>query len=318
MIALLVIRDGTLPAGADEAASEAGGSVVLVGSGCALAATELVGCASRIQLVECGNFAPSSWAAHLAPILAAEARIVLPASPDGRDLAPHLAYHMKRKLFAGALRVGSASIELVRWGGLQVETVVAPASFIATLQVGVRSVEHVHDKPHVSTVSLEFSHSPQMHNDATVIAVLPPDAESMDLSESPRIIGGGAGITSSETFDALYQLGKLLDASVGATRVVTDRGWAPHQRQIGTTGVIVKPEVYLAFGVSGAVQHTSGLGQPRHIVSVNTDAHCPMMQLADLGVVCDVNALVPALVNTLRQRDISRASTQNNTHDGGT
>ena len=82
---------------------------------------------------------------------------------------------------------------------------------------------------------------------------------------------------------------------MGATRVVTDRGWVGHERQIGTTGVVVDPQLYLAFAISGAVQHTSGLGQPDHVVSVNVDAHCPMMQLADLAVVADANAVLDEL-----------------------
>jgi len=77
--------------------------------------------------------------------------------------------------------------------------------------------------------------------------------------------------------------------------VVTDRGWVAHERQIGTTGVVVDPDLYLAFGVSGAVQHTSGLGYPAHIISVNTDQHCPMMQLADLAIVADANETLAAL-----------------------
>jgi electron transfer flavoprotein alpha subunit len=81
--------------------------------------------------------------------------------------------------------------------------------------------------------------------------------------------------------------------------VITDRGWVGHERQIGTTGVVVAPELYLAFGISGAVQHTSGLGHPDHIVSVNTDAHCPMMQLADLAVVSDANEVLAHLVELL-------------------
>jgi electron transfer flavoprotein alpha subunit len=92
-----------------------------------------------------------------------------------------------------------------------------------------------------------------------------------------------------------------LRASVGATRVVTDRGWISHDRQIGTTGVIVDPRLYIAFGISGAVQHTSGLGRPDHIISINTDAHCPMMQLADLAVVADANAVLDELLARLPQ-----------------
>jgi len=87
--------------------------------------------------------------------------------------------------------------------------------------------------------------------------------------------------------------------SMGATRVITDNGWVGHERQIGTTGVVVDPDLYLAFGISGAVQHTSGLGQPAHIISVNLDPHCPMMQLADLAIVADANAVLDALAAEL-------------------
>ena len=82
---------------------------------------------------------------------------------------------------------------------------------------------------------------------------------------------------------------------MGATRVITDRGWIDHTRQIGTTGVVVDPRLYLAFGISGAVQHTAGLGHPDHIISINVDQHCPMMELADLAVVADANATLDEL-----------------------
>ena len=76
---------------------------------------------------------------------------------------------------------------------------------------------------------------------------------------------------------------------------MTDRGWLGHERQIGTTGVVIAPALYLAFAVSGAVQHTAGIGAPAHVVSVNTDPYCPMMALADLAVVSDANAVVEEL-----------------------
>ena len=129
-----------------------------------------------------------------------------------------------------------------------------------------------------------------------------PDAASIDLSEAPRIICGGAGIQTSSSFHTLFDIADELGASVGATRVITDRSWVEHQRQIGTTGVVVNPQLYIALGVSGAVQHTSGLGQPEHIVSINTDPHCPMMQLADLGIVSDANEVLPALLAALQKR----------------
>jgi electron transfer flavoprotein alpha subunit len=133
----------------------------------------------------------------------------------------------------------------------------------------------------------------------TLLEILAPDAATMDLSEAPRIVGGGAGLRTPEAFESLSHLATALDASMGATRVISDRGWVGHERQIGTTGVIVTPVLYLAFGISGAVQHTSGLGTPEHIVSVNTDAHCPMMQLADLAVTADANATLDSLLALL-------------------
>ena len=299
MIAVLVVRHGVLPAGALEATSEAKGNVLAIGSNCSAALPELSPYATHITACEWGNFAPSAWAHALATHIGNEQRIVLPASPDGRDFAAHLAQKLQRPLYAGALRIGTVTIELVRWSGQAVETLVAAPEFVATLQVGVRSIEEVPGEAVITSLQVPESFT---GNDAEVVEVLPPDAASIDLSEAPRIICGGAGIQTSNSFHTLFNIAEELSASVGATRVITDRSWVEHQRQIGTTGVVVNPQLYIALGVSGAVQHTSGLGQPEHIVSINTDPHCPMMQLADLGIVSDANEVLPALLAALKQR----------------
>ena len=299
MIAVLVVRHGVLPAGALEATSEAKGNVLVIGSNCSAALPELSPYATHITACEWGNFAPSAWAHALATHIGNEQRIVLPASPDGRDFAAHLAQKLQRPLYAGALRIGTVTIELVRWSGQAVETLVAAPEFVATLQVGVRSIEEVPGEAVITSLQVPESFT---GNDAQVVEVLPPDAASIDLSEAPRIICGGAGIQTSNSFHTLFNIAEELSASVGATRVITDRSWVEHQRQIGTTGVVVNPQLYIALGVSGAVQHTSGLGQPEHIVSINTDPHCPMMQLADLGIVSDANEVLPALLAALKQR----------------
>lgn len=299
MIAVLVVRHGVLPAGALEATSEAKGNVLVVGSSCSATLSELSPYATHITMCEWGNFAPSAWAHALATHINHEQRIVLPASPDGRDFAAHLAQKLQRPLYAGALRMGTITIELVRWSGQAVETLVAAPEFVATLQVGVRSIEKVSGNAVITSLQVPENFT---GNDAEVVDVLPPDAASIDLSEAPRIICGGAGIQTSNSFHTLFNIAEELSASVGATRVITDRSWVEHQRQIGTTGVVVSPRLYIALGVSGAVQHTSGLGQPEHIVSINTDPHCPMMQLADLGIVSDANEVLPALLAALKQR----------------
>lgn len=301
MLAVVAVRDGALPAGAAEAVAESGGRAVLAGS--SPVAKELHGIASDVHLVELGPFDAGRWAEQLAGVVTAIGDadiVVLPGSPDGRDLAPRLAHTLARPLVAGAVQVTASAVRAARAGGLELHEYLVAGPVVVTLQPGVRGVEpdatapatFVHDTvvPAVAGTARGSAH---------VLEVLPPDVATMDLAEAPRIVGGGAGLDSQERFVQLAAIGTALDASMGATRVITDRGWVGHGRQIGTTGVVVDPRVYLAFGVSGAVQHTAGLGTPDLIVSVNTDAHCPMMQMADLAIVGDANAVLDELAGRL-------------------
>ncbi len=158
MIAVVVVRAGQLPAGGAEAVAECAGRAVLVGSGLvgsglvgsglvdveseseSGAVAELAGIATELTLVELGDFHPAAWASALAPLLANEPAVLLPGSPDGRDLAPRLAALLHRPLFAGATGVGRQRIELARNGGRELHTVAPGPEFIATLQPGVRGV----------------------------------------------------------------------------------------------------------------------------------------------------------------------------------
>ena len=323
MLAIVPIRDGTLPAGGAEVVAECGGRCVLIGSGTEVAAAELThvalvpagGVPTPVITVEVGDYRPATWAAALAAALSArdllpdDPILVLPGSPDGRDLAPRLAAELNVPLFAGALTVATHSVVLARDGGLHMHTVVPPAAFVATLQPGVRGTEAAPHGDHAAPLTTAFALDlDKARPDPTVTAVHAPDAATIDLAEAHRIVGGGAGLDSPERFAVLADIGAALGASVGATRVITDRGWIGHSRQIGTTGVVVDPDLYLAFGISGAVQHTSGLGHPHHIISVNTEPHCPMMQLADLAVVADANAVLTELRALLVPHDRSAAA----------
>ena len=210
---------------------------------------------------------------------------------------------MGRPLLAGALAVHESGASLARWGGLAIEDVVVREGFVATLQPGVRGVDPGSDEPPTVT-ELDLRPADGAADDiadATTIEVLPPDPATMDLAEAVRIVAGGAGLDSPERFVQLAEIAAALGGSLGATRVVTDRGWLGHERQIGTTGVVVDPRLYVALGISGAVQHTSGLGHPEHVLSVNIDPHCPMMQLADLAIVSDANAVLDELLAALRR-----------------
>jgi electron transfer flavoprotein alpha subunit len=299
-IAVVPVRDGVLAPGGDEVVAEAHGRTILIGSGLSAAAGALVGLAARVGLAETDVVAFGAWAGALAPLLADAPFVLLPASPDGRDLAPRLAARLGWPIIANAIEVRAERVVVVDHGGL-VQRVLDPGGpFVATLQPGVRGTtpNPIADVVFTDLLTLEWPES----SDVEVLAVLPPDPATMDLAEASRIVGGGAGLMTAEPAERFAQLGAVgtaIGASMGATRVVTDAGWVGHERQIGTTGVAVDPDLYLAFGISGAVQHTAGLGHPDHIVSVNLDPHCPMMAMADLAVVADAPAVLGALAQRL-------------------
>ncbi|MDA2967046.1 MAG: mycofactocin-associated electron transfer flavoprotein alpha subunit [Actinomycetota bacterium] len=296
MIAVVPVRDGVAPAGADEAICEASGQAIIIGSGTPTAAETLRSFSTHLWLVETDIHAANVVAA-LENINRSHDSLILPATPDGRDLAPHLAHALGRSLYAGSISISDNKVSVSRNGGLSVVDFTPHLAFVATLQIGIRGTENISSHPTITPINIALISRPT--SSVTSIAVLPPDASTMDLSEAPRIIGGGAGLESGDRFIQLQNVATALDASMGVTRVITDRGWADHERQIGTTGVIVDPDLYIAFGISGAVQHTSGLGQPEHIMSVNTDAHCPMMQMADLAIVADANAVLEELAQLM-------------------
>ena len=298
--AVVAVRGGALPAGAVEAVADADGRVVIVGEAAADAAAALGSVGRDVRIWETPGFAPGRWAATLAPVVADVDLLVLPGSPDGRDLAPRLAARLQRPVLTGAVDVRPGRITTSRAGGSVMVDHDPSGPVVVTVQPGLRPVEaHEHG---VGPTPVVLDLEPAAGRDAEVVGVLGPDVATMDLVEAPRIVGGGAGLDSPDRFDTLGEVAVAIGASMGATRVVTDRGWLTHERQIGTTGVVVQPSLYLAFGISGAVQHTAGLGDPDHIISVNTEPHCPMMSMADVAIVADANATVDALRRRLTER----------------
>ncbi|ASU84123.1 electron transfer flavoprotein subunit alpha/FixB family protein [Nocardiopsis gilva YIM 90087] len=314
-LAVVHARDGALPAGADEAVAEARGHALVVGSGARDAAEELRGVAVRSWYAETGARAgPAALLGGLVDAVRDIPLVICPASPDGRDLAPRLAAACGRALLAGAIRVGFDPVsgvvaaELERLQGRVIVDADAPAPAVATLLPGARTVAPAADG--VGSVEpVPIALPVASARDAQSLGVTDPRPESRELGEAARVLGGGAGLVprgtvadeARRTFDRLVRVAARLDASAGATRVATDAGWMDPDRQIGITGAMIGPELYIAFGISGASQHTGGLGAPRHIVSVNTDPACPMTRRADLGLVTDARALLEALECRMRE-----------------
>jgi electron transfer flavoprotein alpha subunit len=307
-VAVLVVREGVLPPGADEAVAEAGGSVVVAGSGVREAAGALVA-ARDIRVAESGT-APAALARALAPLLAPVHTVVLPASADGRDLAPRLAAELGRPLLAGALEVWPHGADVLRLGGSALVELSVDGPFVATLEPGVRGAAPLPGPPDITEYALP--RAPEADPDAVHLAALDTPDGAGGLAGARRLLGAGGGLGGPAAVALLTEAGTALGMAVGATRVVTDAGWLEYGRQIGTTGVSVDPDLYVAFGVFGAAHHTGGLGSPRHVVSVNTDPYCPMTAMADLGIVADAPAVLAALLERLRDgpRGSSRGSSR--------
>jgi electron transfer flavoprotein alpha subunit len=300
VLAVVVVRDGQLPAGAAETVAEAGGAALVAGSGTEKAVDGL-GAASRVWLSEVSSVAPAALAGMLAQALAGVDMVLLPASPDGRDLAPRLAVILGRPLLAGAVRCAPGEVEVTRLDDRLSVRVGVDGPVLVTLRPGLGGGLAPGKPAEVSLLSLA---APQVSRDAESVEVLQPEPGVVDLAEARRIVGGGAGLVPAGADGAavmrlLAGVGAALGASAGATRVVTDAGWMSYDRQIGTTGVSVNPELYIAFGISGAAQHVGGLGTPEHLVSVNTDPSCPMTAMADLGIVADAPAVLRELAMRL-------------------
>jgi len=337
-VAVVVARDGRLPVGADEVVAEAGGAAVVIGSGALIAAGALLA-ATRVAWAETGEgFRPAELTERLAPLLVPTPLVILPASADGRDLAPRLAAALDRPLVSRAIEVRGLVRSGTEGGSDRVRATVTrlddrvllpvevhgPA--VVTLVSGTRTVvpttgqtvvEPLPAVPPTGSVDV-IAQRP----DPQVTAVLPPDPRTMDLADAVRVLAGGAGLVAGcddqqahAVFELLGRVAGALGGSAGATRVATDAGWTGYERQIGTTGVTIDPELYIAFGISGAAQHVGGLGSPRHIISVNTDPSCPMTAMADLGLVTDARGLLDELGRRLIDRALDDSAVDSVGHD---
>jgi electron transfer flavoprotein alpha subunit len=273
---------------------------------------------SDVYAVAADGYAARAWARAIASLVpgwpaafpegpAGRRPAVLAAGTDrGNEVLAHLGaitgWPMAANCVAAAPAPGGG-LELVRqrWAGLLLEDAVLDAP-VALLTVATDAVAAVPaDAPGPVTVhAVESELNP---GDLMMRAEeAPAAAGGASLATARVVVGGGRGVGSADGFAPLEELASLLGGVVGVSRVVTSEGWRPHTQQVGQTGTKITPDLYLACGISGAIQHIAGCAGAKHIVAINTDPSAPMMARADYAVIGDLHQVLPALIEALRAR----------------
>ena len=268
--------------------------------------------AYAVESPQLTGYAPEAWAralAGLADELSATA-VVAAATDHGSEVMAHLGAITGLPVAANcasAATAGPGTFRLVRhrWAGSLLEDSVLEAPR-ALLTVAVDAVAPTASDAFVAT-SVHAWRSALGEADLRVVAVESAERSGgASLATARVVVGGGRGVGGPDGFVALEELAGLLGGVVGVSRVVTSEGWRPHKQQVGQTGTRISPELYLACGISGAIQHMAGCLSAKHIVAVNTDPDAPIISHADYAVIGDLKEVIPALVAAIRARDGSR------------
>jgi len=236
------------------------------------------------------------------------------ATPVGRDLAPRIASATSAGLTADCTqlkigdfkRKGQTHADLLyqirpAFGGNVIATIINPDMHpqMATVREGVMRLGEPDTARQGEVVPVE----PQFQESDFALEVLERVVErpAVDLKSASIIVAGGAGVSSQEEFEMLYELAELLGGEVAGSRAAVDAGFVPPEQQVGQTGVTVRPKLYVAVGISGAVQHRAGMDESNKIIAINKDPDAPIFEIADYKIVGDLKDVVPELIRTLRE-----------------
>ncbi|CUR58457.1 putative Electron transfer flavoprotein subunit alpha [metagenome] len=249
-------------------------------------------------------------AAPVAAALAAKAGesapdlVLLGRSSNDRDLAGRLAARLGVQLLANAqaVRVHGDGVETEREivGGTMIASARATSTPVIVSMLP-KTVEPATGGAHAPVVvTLELPANSEV--DATIAKSHVEVREDIPLGGASIVVSGGLGLGSKEGYALVEQLGRLLGAATGASRAIVDAGWVPYAKQVGQTGETVKPDVYIACGISGAIQHLTGMKESKTIIAINKDAEAPIFAVANLGVVGDVHEVLPQVIAALEAR----------------
>ncbi|HVX44760.1 MAG TPA: electron transfer flavoprotein subunit alpha/FixB family protein [Mycobacteriales bacterium] len=230
------------------------------------------------------------------------AAVLIPATGEGKEIAGRLAVATESGFLTDVVEIddGGTATQSIFGGGVTVHSrvlagtpiyTVRPNSFAPSTEAGAGAQE---------AVAVQISEAAKAAR--VVSRAVEEKGDRPQLTEAAVVVSGGRGVGSGENFALIEKLADSLGGAVGASRAATDAGWYPHQNQVGQTGVTVSPQLYLAAGISGAIQHRAGMQTSKTIVAINKDAEAPIFELADFGVVGDLFDVVPQLTEEIQKR----------------
>ncbi|TMD03999.1 MAG: electron transfer flavoprotein subunit alpha/FixB family protein [Chloroflexi bacterium] len=251
-------------------------------------------------------YAPAAWAHTMVQLVeAAHPAVVIGTGSDrGAEVMAHVAARLRLPLAANCTEVIPGNPFLVtrqRWGGSLLEEArlkgavklltVAPHAVTVEADATATDIEVETKRPSLEDKDFRV----------TVVPQVEADTGKVSLAQARVVVGGGRGVGSAEGFQALEELASLLGGAVGCSRAVTSLGWRPHADQVGQTGMRIAPDLYIACGISGAIQHMVGCRAAKHILAINTDKEAPIVAQADYAVIGDVKAVVTAVTSEIRR-----------------
>jgi len=278
--------------------------VVILGSDTGAVASEaaaLAGVAGVLTVTRPVN--SPALAAVLAPQIASLAGdydyVLGPSTTFGKDLVPRVAALLGVPQLSEVMSVaGPRTFQRPIYAGNALVTVEAPAGTKVVATVRSASFKPVGGGNAAPIRAVEVSAAPPGHT--RFVELRSGKTDRPDLQTARLVVSGGRGVGSAENFALLYQFAGRIGAAVGASRAAVDAGFVPNDMQVGQTGKIIAPELYMAFGISGAIQHLTGIKDAGTIVAVNKDGEAPIFEIADIGLVGDLFQIIPEIEKRLR------------------
>jgi electron transfer flavoprotein alpha subunit len=241
------------------------------------------------------------WAPQLAALAGGYTHLFGPSTTFGKDLMPRIAALLGVGQISDVMAVDSAyRFRRPVYASNAIITVEAPAGSIVVATVRTASFQPAAGGGQAPIEALAVTATLPTHT--RFVSRSAANADRPDLQTAARVVSGGRALASAENFKLLYQLADALGAAVGASRAAVDAGYAANELQVGQTGKIIAPQLYMALGISGAIQHLTGIKDARTIVAVNKDSEAPIFEVADIGLVGDLFTIVPELERLIRAR----------------